>query len=162
MIIIISESLTTSTSAQLIIAVIISIPTGAIYMAIIVAFRIQEWDKQIIRYTLKYTTSSFEHWRYNDLYKTFNGSPSLSTYQLNNKFNINECSICLEEFNKYSNCYNMDILHCGHLFHRDCLREWELQQFDQHPGYKYKCPTCKIAYNWRNKYIYTPSQAISE
>jgi hypothetical protein len=44
-----------------------------------------------------------------------------------------ECSICLEVFDKYS---NVNKLKCGHIYHKICIIEWLSKD--------YSCPNCRI------------------
>ena len=54
--------------------------------------------------------------------------------QIENKYGIDECSICLEKMNK-----NVSVLHleCDHIFHTTCLDEW-IQSSKSN-----KCVLCK-------------------
>ena len=98
--------------------------------------------------------SSIENHKYDDLYKILNRSPSPKIYESNFKYNnIYNCYICIDEFCKlwYG---NEAILHCGHRYHSNCLRKWELEQFRNNPYAYYKCPMCQKLYDWKQKYQY--------
>lgn len=49
--------------------------------------------------------------------------------------NISECPICLEKIFNMKSCW---ITVCGHLFHKQCLREWEYQTRSNG-----NCPMCR-------------------
>lgn len=49
----------------------------------------------------------------------------------NHYFFENECPICLEKINHKTS----DKLECGHLFHKDCLDKWFMNN--------YTCPICR-------------------
>eukprot|EP01083_Nonionella_stella_P164711 546030_1 len=109
-------------------------------------------------HVIKAVTSFIERPFYNYLYNTrYNGEPSASVYELNFKYkNVYDCRVCLHEFGA-TTAQKEDILHCGHRFHRKCLRAWELQQLHvmqlQHYYFKaYQCPMCRTEYNWKQKW----------
>eukprot|EP01084_Bolivina_argentea_P046405 85459_1 len=105
----------------------------------------------------QYISSFYEDIAYGKWYATRNGSIPPNVYQLNFQYNhIYNCPICLEQFDRIHNGKE-DILHCGHRFHKTCLREWELHKLEHNPNDLYKCPCCTTKYNWRQKwnYIYT-------
>ena len=51
--------------------------------------------------------------------------------------NESTCAICLAIID---NLTSITLLPCNHLFHRDCLRRWEIMQFP------YSCPECRKGY----------------
>lgn len=42
-------------------------------------------------------------------------------FVVENKYGVDVCPICLEEFDEDSFC---KVLKCGHLFHCECVNEW--------------------------------------
>jgi len=51
--------------------------------------------------------------------------------------NESTCAICLGIID---NLTSITLLPCNHLFHRDCLRKWEITQSP------YSCPECRKRY----------------
>ena len=81
--------------------------------------------------------------------------PPKFVYSSNFRYNnIYSCRICLESFD--GPLYGIEaILICGHRFHSQCIRKWELIQFSKNPyNDYYLCPLCKKDYNWKTKYNY--------
>ena len=108
---------------------------------------------------LRLLLSFHENLYYGKLYETRNSSIPQNVYSLNFRYdNIYECNICLNPFCKILHG-NEVIVKCGHRYHKDCLRSWELKQFHDNVYGLYKCPTCRSEYNWKSKwnYIYTLS-----
>ena len=105
------------------------------------------------KYIYKYFISSTENDRYNNYY--LSQSPPKNVYKLNFKYgNIYKCCICLDIFCNPSHGAEA-ILLCGHRFHCQCIRSWELIQFTLDPYINcYSCPLCKQKYNWKQKYHY--------
>jgi hypothetical protein len=65
-------------------------------------------------------------------------------------FNIEECSICLEDLNEYN---KMIKLKCNHIFHKNCLYEWSKNSnkiiYNEKSKIilmKGKCPLCNYNY----------------
>lgn len=54
-------------------------------------------------------------------------------HQIENKFNDNNCLICLQEFTKDVKVVK---LHCGHLYEKECIAKWIKD------SKSLKCPTC--------------------
>ena len=101
----------------------------------------------------QYFISSRENLKYNHYF--LDCSPPTFVYSSNFRFNnIYNCSICLESFN--GPLYEIEvILKCGHRFHSQCIRKWELIQFSTNPyNDYYHCPLCKKKYDWKTKYHY--------
>ena len=105
------------------------------------------------RFIYKYFISSWENLKYNNYF--LNKLPPKFVYSSNFRYNnIYKCSICLESFN--GPLYEIEvILKCGHRFHSQCIRNWELIQFSTNP-YRdyYHCALCKKNYDWKTKYHY--------
>ena len=92
---------------------------------------------------------------YDYSYQIINGPVPPNVYQLNFKYdNIYNCGICIDPFCKISHGDEC-ILSCGHRYHSDCLRKWELEQFNKNPYHLYQCPSCRQSYNWHQKWNYT-------
>ena len=92
-----------------------------------------------------------EDFLYDHLYQTYNGPIPSTIYKLNNRYqNTSECPICWEDF--YGS--ETTILHCGHRYHNDCLRSWELRQFEMKAHRSYRCSMCRTDYNWTQKWNY--------
>lgn len=83
---------------------------------------------------------------YNNLYK-YQPLPAIA-YKLMGKYNIKKCIFCCDTLSNHENC----TLICGHLYHEECLRKWELHQFDIMPIKSYLCAYCRIEYNWQQKF----------
>ena len=58
-----------------------------------------------------------------------------------------ECSICLEVISKET----LDITHCGHTFHKDCIKT--LKDTAKAHGDTAKCPCCRKGLRWWIKII---------
>ena len=86
-------------------------------------------------------------------WEKYNGSPPKAISELAKKYEVEICTICHDEF-----CPALDatecILACGHFFHTDCLRKWEITQMSGGSFAFYQCPTCKATYPWRMKWEY--------
>ena len=105
-------------------------------------------DEYIIRLFIQRRESYY----YNNRYRE-NGIPPRDIYILNFRHNINNCRICLDEFDDDDD-RRESILHCGHRYHTDCLREWELSQFNRNYSRPYQCALCRKQYDWTQKYDY--------
>ena len=89
---------------------------------------------------------------YDYVYDAINGPIPPNVYELNFTYNhLLDCSICTDPFSIYE---PQTIIKCGHRFHSDCLRQWEMIQFNNNPFGAYKCPFCQNAYDWRDRWRY--------
>ena len=119
----------------------------ALILAISCLWVIFEWKghAKVAKYFLK----SYESKRFDDLYQTQTIPQNMSGL---NEIKIDgKCMICLESLLS-DNIDQNTLLICGHIFHKQCIREWELQQFTENPSKLYSCPICKTEYDWNQKF----------
>lgn len=62
---------------------------------------------------------------------------------------LEECCICLEEYDKWDPNKVPVTIRCGHVFHKKCLLEWEKK--DQLSTEQYSCPLCRMGYRARQQ-----------
>lgn len=110
-------------------------------------------DKLAVSRTLISCMSWFEKYRYDSYQDQINNRAPKEVLALNHQFNhgICTCGICLELLTETQ---SRSILHCGHGFHRSCLRKWELARFRMKPYTTYKCPGCNKQYGHKQKWCY--------
>ena len=114
---------------------------------------------RIIRHILSLLDVICYEYIYKYIYQIIMDEPvPPNVYQLNFYYqNIYECHICWDPFCRLSHG-DESVLQCGHRFHADCLREWELVQLYRDPYGGCKCPTCQQPYDYKREkwnYRYT-------
>jgi len=102
--------------------IIIKIFWEIIAIIIIIIFRYMVW-KEILKI--------YERIRRELTYRTTIGKIKLYK-NLENKYNIHECVVCIESYDDISYVIQ---LKCNHIFHENCVNKWIKTEG--------KCPTCK-------------------
>ena len=149
------DALITLQLPKLVIFIAVCTVDSALFLSFVAVGSKAVHDKILFSQTMLSCMSCMEEYKYNSYQNKINVKPPEKVMMLNYQYDHGtdgQCGICLNSFG-LSNTKE-SILHCGHKFHKLCLRRWELEKFNKKPYISYKCPKCNVQYGYKQKWNY--------